>query len=66
MRWPVLTRQEKNIVAFVVIVFVLGLAVKVYRQRHPHVEAPKRERPHGTYLQPEPLNFAAHPTTNRA
>jgi hypothetical protein len=36
-RW-VLTKREKGVILFVVIVFLLGLAVKVYRDHHPPAE----------------------------
>jgi len=32
---PVLTKQEKRVIAFVVTAFVLGLVVKCYRDQHP-------------------------------
>ena len=34
----VLTRQEKRIIVFVLIAFLLGLAVKTYRETHPQIE----------------------------
>jgi len=36
----VLTKQEKRIAVFVVIAFLLGLAVKTYRETHSHNEPP--------------------------
>jgi hypothetical protein len=44
VRWPVLTREEKNILLFVVIVFLLGLAVKLYREWHPNAVPIKKAR----------------------
>jgi hypothetical protein len=39
-RW-VLTKREKSVILFVVIAFLLGLAVKVYRDHHPPAERPQ-------------------------
>ncbi|HJT80088.1 MAG TPA: hypothetical protein VJ719_02730 [Chthoniobacterales bacterium] len=45
----VLTKQEKRIILFVVFAFLLGLAVKTYRETHPQspptVPAVEKTRP---------------------
>ena len=40
-RW-VLTKRERGVILFVVIAFLLGLAVKVYRDHHPPAEPPQK------------------------
>ncbi len=39
----VLTRQEQRTIAFIVLVFVLGLATKHYRATHPPVPVPNEQ-----------------------
>lgn len=39
----VLTKDEKCVILFVVIAFLLGLAVKFYRDRHPHPNGPQKQ-----------------------
>jgi hypothetical protein len=41
----VLTKEEKRIVLFVVSAFLLGLAVKFYRDRHPQPVQPGERKP---------------------
>jgi hypothetical protein len=42
MKKFVLTKEEKNVLLFVVIAFLLGLTVKIYRDHHEKPFPPKR------------------------
>jgi hypothetical protein len=54
LRWPwrwselrqklVLTPEEKRVIIFILTAFVLGLATKCYRDKHPHVVTPADSR----------------------
>jgi hypothetical protein len=57
----VLTREEKRVIAFVLLAFALGLAVKHYRDTHPQPVAPpsKKNYRSGLYSpSPTPTNTA--------
>jgi hypothetical protein len=40
----VLTREEKRVIAFVLLAFALGLAIKHYRDTHPQPVAPPSKK----------------------
>lgn len=46
----VLTREEKCVIAFVLLAFALGLAVKHYRDIHPQPLAPPSKKNHRSGL----------------
>jgi len=51
----ILTREEKRVVAFVLLAFVLGLAVKHYRDTHPQpVAPPSKKTYHSRLYSPSP------------
>ena len=57
----VLTREEKRVIAFILLAFALGLAVKHYRDTHPRPVAPpsKKNYRSGLYSPaPTPTNTA--------
>ena len=55
----VLTPEEKRVIAFILTAFVLGLAVKHYRDTHPHPITPplkKTYRSHAYQTSPGPTS----------
>jgi len=52
----VLTREEKRVIAFVLLAFVLGLAVKHYRDTHPQpMTPPSKKTYHSRLYSPSPI-----------
>lgn len=60
----VLTRQEQRVIVFIVTAFVLGTAVKYYRNSHPHaLAAPAGKSPPAAI--PKPVHSRKPPAPPR-